>query len=143
MKTYRPYLLNGIVSLFIGLFLYTGLIKIWEGDLFYNNVRSAPLFGSDTVASLTAWIVPTLELIVAALLFWPKTTLKGLYLVLGLLSVFTIYIVGLLFFSPYIPCTCRTFLPKLTWNQHLYFNIACMLLVVMAIVLYRKTGKTD
>ncbi|MEH6679820.1 MAG: MauE/DoxX family redox-associated membrane protein [Sediminicola sp.] len=143
MKTYGPYLLKGIVALFIGLFVYTGLKKIWEGGLFYSNVRNAPLFGTEMVATFAAFAIPSLELIAAVLLFWPRTTLKGLYMALGLLTVITVYLLGLLFFGPHIPCTCRTFLPKLTWNQHLYFTVGCMLLAITAIILYRTNGRTD
>src|SRR5690606_28338776 len=50
-----------------------------------------------------------------------------------LIVMFTAYILIILNFSDFIPCSCGGVLEKLSWTQHLLFNIAFIALSCIAI----------
>lgn len=143
ISRHRNVLVETICLLFIILFVYAGLTKFLEGDLFYHNILNSPIFGSEIIAGISSWVIPIIEILAGLLLTLPKTRIKTLYLVLGLLILYTVYLVGILYFSAGIPCTCRTFFHNLNWNQHLYFNTGCLLLVIITIFLTRKKTKNS
>jgi hypothetical protein len=136
-QRYRNTLIEIVSCLFIILYIYAGLTKLIDGHKFYDNINNSPILGGITIASIASWAIPMAELIVAFLIAWPKTRLKGMYAALGLIAIFTTYILGILFFSPYIPCSCGGVIAILSWNQHLLFNIGCTLLAILGIVLLR------
>ena len=138
---YTHWITQGITFLFILLFLYAAFTKLIDGNKFYDNVNNSPILGGEVIASLISWIIPFAELAVALLLSWSKTRLIGMYAGLGLLMIFTAYIVGILFFSPYIPCSCGGVTTLLSWNQHLLFNLLCVVLAVFGIALMK--GKVE
>tara|TARA_R110002020_G_scaffold37072_4_gene111785 strand:- start:7659 stop:8135 length:477 start_codon:yes stop_codon:yes gene_type:complete len=146
MKTYGPYLLTGIVSFLIMLFVCAALTKLLEGDAFYTNILNSPIMGGRTVAGPASWAVPLAELIVALLLCFPKFRLVGLYGALGLLLLFTAYTVGILFFAPYTPCSCGGVITLLSWEQHLILNGCCLVLATVGIGLahrYKNNERTE
>jgi uncharacterized membrane protein YphA (DoxX/SURF4 family) len=142
-RKYRGVIVEGISVLFIVLFVYAGLTKLMEGDMFYNNIRNSPILGGKTMASLGSWLVPMTELTVALLIVWPKTRLKGLFGALGLMLLFTGYTVAILFFAPYIPCSCGGVISLFSWEQHLVFNIVFLLLAVAGIGLSLREQKMN
>ncbi|NDV15762.1 hypothetical protein GO009_06955 [Muricauda sp. TY007] len=123
------------------LFMYTGLTKIWEGDLFYHNVIDSPIFGGETTALVVSWLFPFLEILTAVALLWPKARRLGLFMALGLFLAITTYLTANLYFSEYIPCTCRTFFSMLDWQGHLYLTLGCLVITVLTIILYPKKTK--
>ena len=135
-KTYNGIIIEIISVLFILLFVYAGLTKLMEGDRFFNNLNNSPILLGDVTAYILSWGVPTLEIVVAFFVAWPKTRLRGLYAALGLMILFTVYVAGIVFFSPYTPCSCGGILTLLTWPQHLVVNISFVLLAVLAIRLH-------
>ncbi|MBC9795376.1 MauE/DoxX family redox-associated membrane protein [Sinomicrobium weinanense] len=132
-----------IAFFFILLFVYAAFNKLLDGHKFYDNIRNSPIMGGRTVASLASWFVPMAEIIIAFFISWRRTRIKGFYAALGLLLLFTTYVVGILFFSPYLPCSCGGVISQLTWNQHLIFNIVCILLAVWGIVLSYRPRKPN
>jgi len=88
------------------------------------------------IANVLVWAVPFTELLAGSLLIFLKTRLAGLYASLLLLISFTIYI-GLVMNNVFgrIPCSCGGVLNKMTWEQHLVFNIVFLLLTATAILL--------
>lgn len=142
-QKYRGVIVEGISVLFIVLFVYAGLTKLMEGDMFYNNILNSPIIGGRTMASIASWSIPLIELAVALLIAWPKTRLKGLFGALGLMLLFTGYTVGILFFAPYIPCSCGGVISLLSWEQHLVFNMMFLFLAVLGIGLSIKNQKMN
>jgi hypothetical protein len=51
------------------------------------------------------------------------------------MTMFSGYIIAILNFSDYVPCSCGGILEKLGWTEHLAFNIAFMVLAVVGIFL--------
>jgi len=91
--------------------------------------------------NLVAWGLPIVELVVVVLLFIPKTRMKGIIASLALMLAFTIYLVYMLSFTTKLPCTCGGMLQKLSWPQHLVFNIVFILLAITALILERRNSR--
>jgi hypothetical protein len=56
-----------------------------------------------------------------------------------LMSLFTIYtILVLSHFYDYVPCSCGGVIRRLTWPQHLFFNLFFVALSTLGIILQRR-----
>src|SRR5690606_14865120 len=101
-RNYRAVATEFISMIYVILFAFTGVTKFMEGDRFFNNLNNSPILPDVTwIAYSISWAVPTLEIVVALLIAIPRTRLKGLYVALGLMLSFTIYVLGIMFLSPY------------------------------------------
>src|SRR5882757_6388457 len=110
----RTNLIIDIISiLLILLFSYASITKLLDYDNFQIQLSKSPMLVQ--VTTLTAWFIPSIELIVAGLLIFNKTRIAGLYGSLTLMSLFTFYIIAILNFSEHIPCSCGGVLDKLNW----------------------------
>lgn len=130
-----------ITYLFIILFIYASVNKLLDYENFSTELGKSPLLTA--FAGWVAWAVPVVELIVVALLTVPRLCLAGLYAAFSLMTMFTAYIVAILRFSDYVPCSCGGVLQNMSWNQHLVFNIVFVLLALAGIFLHepRDTRK--
>lgn len=126
-------IISGILLL---LFLYTALSKLWDDGTFHFVLKKSPLLYR--FAGFIAIALPITELLVALLLFMPRTRLKGLYASFFLIYMFTVYLVYMITFSPNLPCQCGGALALLTWKQHIFFNLFFILSSLGGIFLYRK-----
>ena len=136
----RTMIVDVISALFILLFAYTAINKFLVlNDLKYV-LKSFPLIGS--FPQVIAWGLPISESFIALLLFIPRTKLLGLYGSLAMMTAFTFYLGYMLVFTPKLPCTCGGMLQKLSWPQHLIFNIFFVFLAIVAIRLYKKQQVT-
>ena len=133
-KKHREVIVAVISLLFIVLFAYAGLTKLLEGHLFYDNIRNSPVLGGKAMASFASWAVPLSELAVSLLLIWKKTRLMGLYGVGILMLLFTGYTLAIVFFAPYLPCSCGGVISLLSWEQHLILNLFLLLLALHGII---------
>jgi hypothetical protein len=109
-----------ICSLLIILFIYAALSKLGSYERFTVQLSKSPFITS--FSNMVAWSVPTIEILIALLLTIKKTRLIGLYAAFFLMSLFTAYLLIMLNFSYYIPCSCGGVLEYLSWNQHIAFN---------------------
>lgn len=141
IKRYSKVTQEIIVSIFVLIFVYAALTKLIEGDRFYNNLNNSPIFESSFFASTLSWLIPFLEIVVSLFVIKPKTRIIGLYGALGLMLVFTTYVGGIVFYSPYIPCSCGGVISLLSWPQHLILNICLLALAILGILLYKKRKK--
>lgn len=130
-----------ISALFILLFVYTAVSKWLDWENFRYVLSKSPFIGTN--AGWVTWALPALELIIAAMLFVPRTRLWGLYSSFGIMTAFTLYIAYMLAFTPDRPCSCGGVLQSMTWNQHLIFNIFFTLLAALGIWLYKKKAKQE
>lgn len=129
----RKIILEVICFLFVLLFLYAAFTKLLDYQKFTVQVGQSPLltgFG-DTIP----WLVISLEILVAGMLMIPRTRLVALFASFSLMTMFTAYIVAILNFSPYVPCSCGGVLEKLGWTEHLIFNGVFMVLGLLGITL--------
>lgn len=134
-------MLDFIIFLFMILFIYAATMKLAEHDIFKAQIGKSPLIMS--YADLFAWIVPLSEFLVVILLFIPRFVLLGLYGSFSLMFAFTLYILFILLFSPYVPCSCGGILNKMGWTEHLIFNIAFTILAIVGIALHTRRSKNN
>jgi putative oxidoreductase len=116
----RNILTEIIAALFILLFAYTAISKFLEFSSFRTVLHMSPLIG-DT-ASIVAWGLPLTEIAISLLLFFPRTRRKGFWASLIIMTLFTIYLTYMIYFTPIRPCNCGGVLQQMTWKQHLIFN---------------------
>lgn len=90
-------------------------------------------------AAFVAIAVPIVELLISVLLVIPATQKLGLWAFATLLFVFTLYIASMLLWAEKLPCHCNLILAKLSFGQHLVFNIGFILLALWGIYLMKKT----
>ncbi|WP_352432904.1 MauE/DoxX family redox-associated membrane protein [Mucilaginibacter sp. PAMB04274] len=70
------------------------------------------------------YVLPPFEIILALLLLSERKYAKGLYISITLLTAFTTYIALAIFGGlGHIPCSCGGVLEKLSWKEHLIFNL--------------------
>jgi len=122
-----------ITGLLIILWAYTGISKIMDHDETLFNMARSPFI--DKYALFLSWAVPIVELVLVVLLSLNKFRLIGYYISLFLLASFTIYIYAMLNYSYYLPCSCGGVLNKMTWQDHLYFNIGYTTLTITGILI--------
>lgn len=127
-------LLELIVALLIILWLYTGINKLLDYDETRVQMGRSPFI--ESIAGFTAVAIPAGELILAILLLFRKTRLLGLYGSLFLMALFTGYIYLMLHYSYDLPCSCGGVLRQLSWQDHLYFNLAFTILCILGILLH-------
>jgi hypothetical protein len=132
----QTWLADIITYFFILLFLYTGTVKLMEVHLFKEQLTSSPLFGS--LAGIITWALPIGEIILAITLIIPVLKLKALFATLVLMTLFTIYVIVILFMDNHLSCSCGGIIEELTPRQHVLFNSACVILAGVGISLLRK-----
>jgi len=120
-------------------FLYTAVAKLLDHNNFRFALEHAPHL--KRYSGVIAWLLPVLELAIAALLFFPVTRVKGVYAALLTMSVFTTYLIYMLVSGSDLPCNCGGVISSLSWGQHILFNLFLMLLLTLAIFLYDNSKK--
>jgi uncharacterized membrane protein YphA (DoxX/SURF4 family) len=127
-----------ICFLFVLLFVYAAISKLIDFENFQVQLGQSPLLSA--FAGPTTWIVPIVEIVISGLLIFPKARLIGLFGAFSLMVMFTAYIIIILNFSSYIPCSCGGILEKMSWKMHMVFNIIFIMLAVAAILLIQKNN---
>jgi hypothetical protein len=136
LKLSKQSIIETITSLLVFLFLYTALSKFVDHALFVEVLGKSPLLGS--IKNLVSWTIPITEIILVVLLIIPKTRLRGLWGSLALLSLFTMYLIYMVIFTPKLPCSCGGVISNLSWGQHIFLNITFIGLSYWAILLMNK-----
>jgi len=135
-KYFLPILQETIAALLIILFLYASISKFLDFKTFVGEMNNQPF--PNTLTPFLVWTLPSLEIAIALSLFFNYTRLVGLYASLFFMSLFTLYAGAiLLHLFLYIPCSCGGVIRKLSWRQHLVFNLFFLCLSVMGILLKR------
>src|SRR5690606_12527711 len=106
--------------LFILLFVYAAVSKLLDYDTFETQLGQSPLLSA--YAQWVALLVPVSEILIAGLLCFPVFRSLGLYGFYGLMVMFTTYIIIILNFTSFTPCSCGGVLEDLGWTEHLIFN---------------------
>ena len=122
-----------ISYIFIVLFLYASVSKILDFENFQVQIAQSPLLSS--YAGIVSYFVIIIELMIVAILLFPKTKYIGLYSSLGIMSAFTMYIYLILEYSEFVPCSCGGILENMSWRTHLIFNAICVIILIIAIFL--------
>lgn len=140
MRKILPFIKQAVIYFFIILFVYAAISKVTDFENFQVQVAQSPLLSA--FATVIAYATIIGELIIAILLCFPKTKRLGLYLFLGMMSAFTVYIYLILNYSPFVPCSCGGILEKMGWTEHLWFNIITTI-VAAVLILYNDATKPN
>ena len=122
-----------ICFLFILLFTYAAIVKLMDLQQFSVQIGKSPMLTN--FAGWLAWIVPGSELVIAGMLVIPRLRELGLYAAFTMMVMFSAYIIAILQFSVYIPCSCGGILESMGWTEHLIFNMGYVLLGLLGILL--------
>lgn len=130
-----------ICLLYILLFVYAAVSKILDFENFQVQLGQSPLLSA--FAGSVSWGVPLVELLIALLLLIPRFRFIGLLAAFSLMVMFTTYIIIILNFSSFVPCSCGGILEKMGWTEHLIFNIVFVVLALIGILQLTSTKLTD
>jgi hypothetical protein len=129
----RVIIIEIICILFIVLFVYAAVSKIIDVSKFKVQVGLSPLLTA--FADWVVWGIPSIEILLALMLSSRRLRLIGLFGSFGLMVIFTTYIIAILEFSDFVPCSCGGILETLGWKEHLIFNLFFACLAVVGITL--------
>ncbi|MDO5981024.1 MauE/DoxX family redox-associated membrane protein [Flavivirga spongiicola] len=144
MKIYNKHkniLLEIICMLFILLFVYAAVSKFLIFDEFKIQIGQSPVLTAYT--TWVAWGVPFIEILISLMLVVPRFRLPALYAAFTLMVMFTTYIFIILNFSDFIPCACGGVLEKLSWTEHLIFNIIFVILAFIGVMILSPQKNDD
>jgi hypothetical protein len=113
-------------AILIFVYIYSGLQKIIDFDNFKSIISKSPLLPNG-FAKVIAYSIITLELLIAFLFFIKKFRVIAFLFSFFLLLLFTGYIILMLLYSPYLPCSCGGFIEQLSWSQHILFNLVLLM----------------
>lgn len=128
-----------ISGLFILLFMYAALSKVLDFQKFNVQIGKSPLLSP--FSHWIAWLIPSIEITIAILLLLKRVQLIALYASFCLMIIFSAYIIAILNFSEYIPCSCGGILENMTWIQHFWFNILFVILSAVSVLLFPYKDK--
>ena len=139
IRNWIPYTVSILLAI---LFIYAASSKLFDFQQFKIQLGQSPILTA--YAHWVAWVVPMVEYVLALALILETFRLRALYGSFALMIMFTTYIVLVLNFSDYIPCSCGGVLEDLGWTEHIVFNLAFVLLAFVAILILepKKTVKT-
>jgi putative oxidoreductase len=124
-------------GLIVLLFVYTGISKLLDHSLFQHQLAAFPLIGR--MSSILWWLIPIAELIIATLVIYPKTRLRGLWYSIVLLFCFSCYLViAIIKKGRDLPCSCGGVLRYMSWKQHVAFNVLFIALAIISIVITKR-----
>ena len=133
----RKIIIEIISSLLILLFLYASVSKWLAFKVFIGEMNNQPF--PNWMTPFLVWSIPIIEVIIAIGLIFERTRIPALYASLVLMSAFTIYTVVILLHAfKYIPCSCGGVIRKLTWPQHLFFNLFFVGISLLGIFLKKR-----
>ncbi len=125
---------RAITFLLIFLWVYAAVSKLADHERSQGQMLNQVF--TKSIALLLVWAIPAVELLVVSFLMFSRTMLAGLYASALLLGSFTVYI-GLIMNNifGYIPCSCGGIFERMSWGQHLVFNLFFLLLNLSAILI--------
>ncbi|WP_394367955.1 MauE/DoxX family redox-associated membrane protein [Pedobacter gandavensis] len=136
---FKEWIVFGICLICTFLFLFSAYEKIIDHSRFAKGLSKVSIISS--YANLIAWAIPILEILISLLLIIPKTHRWGLYGFAGLMTLFTAYILSMLLWKEKLPCHCNLIIEKLSWEQHLWFNLVFIGLSIAAVKLSKPITK--
>lgn len=137
----QSYFEQSVIGFFIVLFTYAAVSKLMDFDNFRVQLTQSPLLGA--YAGVVSYSVVLAELLVAAMLCYCRTQSAGLAASFLLMLLFSGYILWFLMRGSALPCTCGGLLERMSWPQHLAFNLVCVVLAAVGWLTSRKKRSYD
>lgn len=127
----KELIISIIKYLCLFLFIYTAYAKLADHDRFYKGLTRVHLVSG--YAMVISYLVPVVEILISILLIIPNTVKIGLISFVATMIAFTIYIISAMIWEPKLPCHCGGAIEKLSWVQHIWFNLAFIILPLIAL----------
>ncbi|AEV96597.1 hypothetical protein A4D02_20745 [Niastella koreensis] len=138
----RKIIIEIISSLLILLFLYASVSKWLAFKTFIGDMNNQPF--PNWMTPYLVVIIPVAEVLIAMGLIFEKTRVPALYASFVLMMAFTIYTVTVLLHAfRYVPCSCGGVIKKLTWPQHLFFNLFFVAISLLGIWLKKRDAQHE
>ena len=115
----------------MALFVYASYAKVVDHERFLKGLTRVHIING--YAYIISMAVPISEIIVSVLLLIPRTAKIGLYCFVTVMVGFTFYIISAMIWEKNLPCNCGGAIERLSWMQHIWFNIAFILIAILAI----------
>lgn len=132
--------LEFLIACLVLLFIYTATAKLIKFEDFKLAMGAQPIIPG--LKTLLVYTLPPVEILVVVLMATNKFRKIGLWASLGLLLVFTGYIILIkLNYYGRIPCSCGGVIKSLDWTEHLFFNLFFTTVNIGAILLHRNITK--
>jgi hypothetical protein len=130
----RSMVVEVISFLFILLFTYAAVSKLLDYQSFSVEMGKSPLLTK--IAGWVAWFIPVIEIGISIMLAIHRLRLIGLYSAFSLMTLFTAYLIAILQFSFFVPCTCGGVLQDLDWDTHILFNCVFIIFSISGVYLH-------
>lgn len=134
-------LIESITAFTTLVFGYTGADKLANLSQFRMSVAKSPYLYP--FSGIIVWVIPCLELLIAVGLVLKISRLLALHSAFFLMSLFSWYVYVMLRYSYYLPCSCGGIIAKMSWKEHLVFNIVLTVLIATAILFTDKILRND
>ncbi|MGV3696971.1 MauE/DoxX family redox-associated membrane protein [Flavobacterium sp.] len=131
-SNFKKYFIEITSYLFLLLFTYAAFSKVTTYETFVVQLGQSPLLSA--FAGPVSIFIPGIEIVIAIMFMFRKTQFFALNASFVLMAMFTAYIFIILNLSDYVPCSCGGILEKMSWSEHLYFNIVFCFLALLAVI---------
>lgn len=115
-------------ALLIILFLYTAITKALDFSNFSGVIDQSYVL--EGYGKYIAVLIPVLEIIIVICLFLPFMRRLGFLMSIFILVAFTCYILYMLLTASKLPCHCGGVIDRMTWKQHIFFNLFFLLISI-------------
>lgn len=129
---FKELVINLISYAFILLMMYTATSKIIDFENFKIQISQSMVISPFT--NELVWFIPLVEVMIAVGLMVNKWRTLAFHAAFVLMVIFSTYIYIILNFIPDIPCSCGGVLEKMSWEEHLIFNLAFVILALIAVL---------
>ncbi|PTQ92136.1 methylamine utilization protein MauE [Mucilaginibacter yixingensis] len=138
----NPWLIETTAWLLALLFIFTAASKLMDMHHFIQQIDNQPFDNHFTPFLVIG--LPVAELATALLLFIPKVRTTGLWLSAIMMTTFTVYVALVTFhFFDRVPCACAGVFNRMSWTQHLIFNIVFTAIAIYGILLQKQTPESN
>ncbi len=133
---------NVSAAMLILLFVYTVLSKIADLNFFQYQLDNQVF--SSTVSNMLFYLLP-LSLVIAIILLYIERYRKiGFIYSIGLLSIFTLYILLIIRgYFDHIPCICGGVITTISWKAHFVFNLFFLGTAILGFVYLIKERRSS
>lgn len=136
----RNIIISAFSYMYVVMFIYAATSKFLDFGQFKIQLGQSPIITA--YADWVAWGIPLTELVIAGLFLFPRLMLTAFYSSFSLMTMFTTYIILILNFSDYIPCSCGGILEKLGWTEHIVFNLVFIVIAAIGVFYLERNRST-
>jgi len=126
------------IAVYSGFLFYSGVSKYLSLLDFAFGMTNFNLFSEEAVFFFT-YLIPLFEIILGILILFKKTMFYSLVLVIGLFTLYTLYLVLFKFNATSGWCSCGSII-DLNLPNHILFNLVITLPLLLIVLNYEKWG---